>query len=476
MLDWTKLLSSKRLPKKDAVDNALKEKHVSNEHRTAIERDYDRILFSTPVRRLADKTQVFPLEKNDSVRTRLTHSFEVSNLARSMGTALVHGTDIFNGFPRAVRDVPAILAAIGLAHDLGNPPFGHQGENAISTWFKNYFEKNKEITNFSERMKGDFTRFEGNAQTLRVVTKLQVLNDNRGLNLTLATLAALIKYPVPSNKVDKTKQHSKKFNYFISEDDVIESIRTETGLSEGIRHPLTFIMEACDDIAYSVLDIEDSVKKNIVSVSDIIFWLQNRKNKDETQDLTIRKVVDDTFRDFEEYKTLGLSAAEFNDVCTQKFRVHAIAAMVNAVLDRYPLVVADMLNGTYQKELIADSRAAALRDALKEFAKTHSYVHPSVLRIELQGYNTIHGLMDIFWKAIRGTKDGNSNPYDTYVYNKISENYRRVADNSSVASSPYGHPLYRDFQLLTDMVSGMTDGFAMSFYKELQSLKSKSSV
>jgi dGTPase len=172
--------------------------------RTEHERDYDRILFSAPVRRLADKTQVFPLDEDDSVHTRLTHSHEVSNLARSIGVNLAFNDRVFPSEVVPQRNVPAMLAAAGLAHDLGNPPFGHQGETSIQDWF----EQNRERV-FPERcgladvMQQDFLRFEGNAQTLRLLTRLQILNDDYGLNVTYGTLAALMKYTVGSSAARK---------------------------------------------------------------------------------------------------------------------------------------------------------------------------------------------------------------------------------------------------------------------------------
>ena len=178
--------------------------------REELERDYDRILFSAPVRRLADKTQVFPMERNDSVRTRLTHSHEVSNLARSIGVRLAHNhrREVFGDLAdqlKVERTVPALLAAVGLAHDLGNPPFGHQGEQSIREWFK--------LRAWDDQ---DFLGFDGNCQTFRLLTRLQFLNDEFGLNLTVATLAALLKYPVFSD----TESHSfKKFGIFRTERD-----------------------------------------------------------------------------------------------------------------------------------------------------------------------------------------------------------------------------------------------------------------
>ena len=249
-LNWNKLLCSER--RKDNHDKP--ESMETGIGREEIERDYDRILFSAPTRRLADKTQVFPMEKNDSVRNRLTHSLEVSNLARSIGIRLAfnHRDPIWGNSAdelKVERTVPALLAALGLAHDLGNPPFGHQGEKSIGQWFRKKGIGGK-----------DFKNFDGNCQTFRLLARLQILNDDYGLNLTYATLAGMMKYPVFSS----TSCHRyKKFGLFKSEKDVAGDVWNATGLDEGIRHPMAYVMEACDDIAYSVIDAEDTVKKTM---------------------------------------------------------------------------------------------------------------------------------------------------------------------------------------------------------------------
>jgi dGTPase len=215
MLDWSLLLNSARfgtllrpapetpgLPKPDSLLDT----------RTEIERDFDRILFSTPVRRLGDKTQVFPLEKIESVRTRLTHSHEVANLRRSIGTYLAYNKLAHLDGLQVKRNVPSILAAIGLGHDIGNPPFGHQVEEAIRSWVKRreldlFYKSGLENTRLSDRfnseaaqdlegfppnLKADFLNFEGNAQTVPIMTRLQVVEDDLGLNLCFGTLARII--------------------------------------------------------------------------------------------------------------------------------------------------------------------------------------------------------------------------------------------------------------------------------------------
>lgn len=434
--------------------------------RTEIERDYDRILFSTPVRRMADKTQVFPLERNESIRTRLTHSHEVANLARSIGISLVHNDNQFQDVAQRYRDVPALLATIGLAHDLGNPPFGHQGENAIQSWFRDYQDTVFDDS-LTEAQKRDFLKFEGNAQTLRILTRLQVINDDFGLNMTFASLAGLMKYPAPSDKVDKKNGVSyKKFGFFQSEKEIVNQIWNETGLDEGRRHPLTYIMEACDDIAYSVLDAEDAVKKGLVSYSDLITYLSHEANDDSV----VSQVISYAEKKNSEHRSLGLSFSELNDISMQMFRVSAIHEMVMAVTQTFLNNEAQIMQGQLTKELIEISPAHKLRNLLKAFDKAFVYSNRAILEVELTGYNTIRRLMDIFWDAIKNGKlDGAGarpefdSPYHRYVYSRISENYRRVFEGHS--SMPIR---YRQLQLITDMVSGMTDSYALALLSELE--------
>jgi len=481
-LDWKKLLNSTR--RKDLDSDATAILANVGGTRTEIERDYDRILFSTPVRRLADKTQVFPLEKNDSVRNRLTHSHEVSNLARSVGVALVYGENALPKEDQEKRDIPSMLAAIGLAHDIGNPPFGHQGEKAIGSWFKdnpNTLDFQLCETNIIDavtitRMKGDFLRFEGNAQAFRILTKLQILNDQYGLNLTVGTLAALMKYPTTSDKTDENKVPLKKFGCFHSEIDCCYEVWEQTELKGGVRHPLAYIMEACDDIAYSVLDVEDAIKKALVSYRDLINYLQNL-NSDKPSDkealLLLERVIEQSEKKHKVHKQEDLSPAEINDISMQMFRVYAIHAMITSITETFTSEYGDIMSGAFEGDLIGGSKAKVLCKGLKKFAFKNAYQTQNVLELELEGYRIIRSLMDMMWPAIemRGNpitqKKHQGNPFERYVYGRISENYRRVFEDKNNTL-----PLnYKRCQLLADMVSGMTDSFAIDFETELAKLR-----
>jgi dGTPase len=460
-LDWGKLLSEKRLPSSVARDEVRPGWLVASRRET--ERDVDRILFASPVRRLGDKTQVFPLERNEHVRNRLTHSHEVSNLARSIGTHLVHsdlgarivaearetlGSDCDE---RVRRAIPAILAATGLAHDLGNPPFGHQGENSIRAWFADREGKlftgssdpcfistdqrdaaRTDVRKLGDAHRQDFLLFEGNAQTLRTVTRLQVVKDHRGLNLTFGTLAALMKYTVGSDTVSKSRPATKKVGYFASELPLMEAIWQETGLGSGVRHPLAFIMEACDDIAYSVVDAEDAVKKQIVSFHDLVAWLRR-----DGSDALIDWVLTTTEVAVQDAIASQLPPAELNDVSMQLFRAYAITAMVSATITSFEQNYDPIMTGEMERALLDASAAATLVGRLKKFDHAHAYSHRRVLELELEGHGVIQRLMTMLWHGITERTsyiDVGSNrttPFARYAYGRISENYRRVFEGGA---------------------------------------------
>jgi dGTPase len=218
-----------------------------------------------------------------------------------------------------------LLAAVGLVHDLGNPPFGHQGEVAIQSWFKDY--EGDVLSRLStEQQKQDFKKFEGNAQGFRLVTRLQLLNDNFGLDLTYATLAAMMKYPTCSDQTNKARAATKKHGFFASEQEIAERVLERTGLELGKRHAAAYIMEACDDIAYVVLDVEDAVKKGLASFPDLMAYLRCHGKH-----AIVEKLIRDSEEKHEAYRRNStLSPDELNDVSMQRFRVFAIGTMVRA--------------------------------------------------------------------------------------------------------------------------------------------------
>lgn len=452
MLSWDKLLNQVRRKELSGSTESM----GTGAGRTEFERDYDRILFSAPTRRLADKTQVFPMEENDSVRTRLTHSHEVSNLARSIGVRLAfeHADEVFGSKHEELkvkRNVPSLLAAVGLAHDLGNPPFGHQGEVAIQQWFGE--------TDTEDRIENDFREFDGNAQTFRLLTRLQLLNDQFGLNLTLGTLAALIKYP--SVYGSSNKGGFKKYGIFKSEERIIQEVWMHTGLREGVRHPLAYVMEACDDIAYSIIDAEDTVKKGYASFYDLMDYLDSHDENDEV----IKGVIEAARKKNREFKRDKLSSSELNDMSMQMFRVQAIKEMIIAATDVFVENINKIMEGSIEPgfELIKKSRCAQLCKAAKNFDNQYGYQHKEVLRLELQGNNFIKDMMRMLWRGISKGEKSND-PFERYVFGAISENYRRIYHAT-------GQSDYDKRQLLCDVISGMTESHLIKKHDEFRSLE-----
>jgi dGTPase len=455
MLTWGKLLNQTRRKELSGNNETL----GTGINRTEFERDYDRILFATPTRRLADKTQVFPMEENDSVRNRLTHSHEVSNLARSIGVRLAfdHADQVFGEFHEQLqvkRNVPSLLAAVGLAHDLGNPPFGHQGEVAMQEWFN--------LRNTNQEIDIDFVKFDGNAQTFRLLTRLQVLNDQFGLNLTVGTLAALLKYPsvYGSTEMGGFKKHG----IFNSEKEIVGQVWEQTGLSAGVRHPLAYVMEACDDIAYSIIDAEDTIKKGYASFYDLIDFLESTNDDDVTKDVISTAKAKNI-----EFKRENLSSRELNDISMQMFRVKAIAVMVNDATDVFVKNVPKMMSGEIEAgfELIKKSNCAHLCKTVKSFDLRFGFQHKDVLKLELKGSNYITSMMDMVWSAIQ-YPNSSAKPFERFVFGEISENYRRVYESSDKS-------LYNQYQLLCDVVSGMTENYLINKHDLFVSLKNAAS-
>lgn len=433
------------------------------EHRSPYQRDYDRLLFSSPVRRLADKTQVFPLEPNDSVRTRLTHSHEVSNLARSIGARLDnHGHGLSCGQSGiSITEILAILQSIGLAHDLGNPPFGHQGEKAISNWFSARTDLLEEIP---VRLRNEFVKFEGNAQTLRILTRLQQGVGEFGLDLTVATLAALMKYPVPCDKTGESPE-SKKYGFFETERQTVEAIWKRTGLSEGKRHPLAWIMEAADDIAYSVLDVEDAIKKGIISPEDVYFTLKSDIRND------CGPVCLQLKEDFKRIRELRPNAtvAAAREIKAGYLRTRLIDQLIDEAVASY-ISQRSAIEGLLPARGLLDESKLCKR--LKRIAREHAFSSTAVTRVEANGASALSQLMTFFWDSIRtrdDIEDLDSRRYEKYAYgwSLFSDNYKSVAV-INFNNCTRELRTYHECKLLSDMISGMTDGFAMTLHRTLQ--------
>ena len=460
-MDWQNLLNKdRRRPSTNPGD-----------HRAEFERDWDRAIFSTPVKRLQDKTQVFPLDPNESVRTRLTHSLEVSSVARGLGMAVGQWLLKENEIqPRWERFIEAIAATCGLVHDIGNPPFGHSGEDAIRYWFETRFKKDGEapaddplhkLLDNKPQLVADFRNFEGNAQALRLLTKLQILADFYGLNLTYGTLSASCKYLAPSNGLRNDDHGYSKPGYFAGEEDIVEMIREKTGTGPA-RHPITFLVEAADDAVYSVADIEDAVRKRIMT------WPDVRAQLEEDADSAIKEAIE------QGENILKAGAAEVPkglpcDVHASAFRTASIAVVVKAVVEAFKKQYGSIMSGGYKNELIQDSEAATLVHRLKDIARRRAYVTSPNLKLELMGRRVICDLMDVFWEGAQKLPvEGPAKPrsFSGKAGALLSENYRRVFQHW-VREQKQLPENYHRLLLVTDYVSGMTDTFATELHREL---------
>lgn len=448
---------------------------IQSDGRNPFENDYGRLISSSPIRRLQDKTQVFPLEQSDYIRTRLTHSLEVSFIASSIGqsieTILINKGEIeekFKGY------LSSLLRVSGLIHDLGNPPFGHFGEEAVKNFFEYYFESEdykryeKEIQNLknsnepilTEEEKKDFSNFDGNVQTLRILSKLYYFGDEYGYNLTYSTLASCVKYPsnsIEGNKGKSSTEISKrKFGYFVTEKNTFNTINEYLNL-KGKRSPIVYLMEAADDIAYSAADIEDGIKLNIVNIYDVktIFEENLNENKDE-----VLKELDKLLNEYKENKI-------DESIVIQKFRIFTQRIMIKNIIDTFEDEYESIMNGTFEYEIIDRSKASDIRKAYKEL-QFKVFDDKNILKKEIAGWEAIYGLLKILVKASRSKNFKSAgNTYEARIFKLISSSHRYVYENVE----KYENIEYKKLQMITDFISGMTDTYAINLYQELKGIK-----
>jgi dGTPase len=459
-MDWQKLLNRER-PRKSTL---------GEDHRQDFERDFDRAVFSTPVKRLQDKAQVFPLDPCDAVRTRLTHSLEVSSVARGLGTAigrwLCEKKAVRPGQDRAIE---AIAATCGLIHDLGNPPFGHAGEDAIRLWFQTRFEPQEftKLLDSRPQLFNDFLQFEGNAQSLRLVGKLQILADFHGLNLTFGTLSASCKYTARSDEADQNSpNHAKrKPGHFASENDLVERIREATGTGDH-RNPLTFLVEAADDIVYSVADVEDGVKKGILTWKDVEDTLSTEMGG--APDI-LKHVLDRKYTILKAGRACVPKDLDGN-AHMAAFRTAAIKALVDYAADTFKQQYDDIMNCSFHSNLVSrEGQLHPLVDALKLIGRERIYCTSSTLKLELMGKKVIGDLMDIFWdgaKKLPIDKPPKTKDFPGKAGALLSDNYRSVFQHFASTNKDLPESYHR-LQLVTDYVCGMTDSFAKRLHAEL---------
>lgn len=436
----------------------------NDDSRNPFENDFTRVIFSSSFRRLQDKTQVFQLDKGDFVRTRLTHSMEVSSLGRSIGLSLENRL-IEDGLLSEEKRgmIPSIIATAGLVHDLGNPPFGHFGESAIQSFFKEWFVSHPEIAGqLTPAERADLENFDGNVQTFRVLRKLHYLKDRDGMNMTFAVLATVIKYPYSSlegNQKTSKELSRKKFGYFQSEKEDFEQLREIFPMEK--RYPLTFMLEAADDIAYSVADIEDACKKDIITADDI---------RDFLNESLVDVMLSEEERDAD---FLGLFNRLYDevhhgyknslDLAVQQFRIVAQRFMIQAVITEFMNNIDSIIDGSYDKDLLENSYASNLRNAFKMIGK-RIFSHKSIIENEIVGYSTMRYLLEEFIQATL-TEGQGANPTHCRFYDLISSNYRFIYENFTSRS------LYNRLQLAVDYISGMTDNFALKRYRKFRGIE-----
>lgn len=470
-IDWEKYLNSDRYRTSQFAKR--KEKNPE-ELRTPFESDYGRVIFSSAIRRMHDKTQVMPLSTGDSVHTRLTHSLEVMSIAYSLGIALCRDKDFCATYKENAinyeRDIPMILKTAALVHDIGNPPFGHFGETIIQNYFKKYLEKRR----ITDEQALDFTCFDGNAQGFRILTRLQYLGDLAGLNLTYATLAAYTKYPNIGN-IDKTYIGKTKHGVFTSESDILQTMAESCNLikDDGSykRHPLSFLVEAADTISYNIMDIEDGLSMGWYGFEDIINFIKE-EYRDKYDDLD---------------KQLGISKIQ-NDFPNdekrqmQEFRVSVISRQTNRVIRTYKENLQEIDEGSYSEELLKDGDDFS--KTLGKFATRYIFPNKQIELIELTGHSVITGLLDklLFYafdadKNIRNRFKSviSDSAIRTVIHTKEAEVRQqdyKYYQKKEILDFDFGEvDEYLRLRAIVDFISGMTDKYAVNLYQKLSGLK-----
>ena len=452
MMKWEDLLSLKRY---GDVNKRLRIEQ--DETRSGFDVDYDRLIFSTPFRNLQDKTQVIPLSKSGFAHTRLTHSLEVSSVGRSLGRIV--GAEIIKRHPQLKKihgynssDFGAIVAAACLAHDIGNPPFGHSGEKAIGEYFKigNGRKFQVDLTS-GEWM--DLTNFEGNANGFRLLTDSNQGVEG-GIRLSYATLGAFTKYPKESlPKYDAPiSVIEKKYGFFQTGKESFNDVAKELKLmrfrdndhNNWVRHPLAFLVEAADDICYSIIDFEDGLNLGLIPEEYALEYL-------------IPIVKDNLIK--EKYFQMKLDTDRYSYL-----RALAIGELVDDVYNIFIQNEEAILNGTFTKSLIDLSKYKAAVEDIKKTTMERVYKSRKVVEIEAAGFIVLAGLMDVFINAVNNLYENNPTSYDGLILDLLPTEY--IGDNRQPDES-----LYKRVLKVCAYVSSMTDSYAISLYKKLKGIE-----
>ncbi len=436
-MNWQQLLSSQR-------PNQQRNFHELS--RSAFEQDYDRIIFSHPFRRLQDKTQVHPLPEDDFVHTRLTHSLEVSSVGRSLGKKV--GEIILNKNPdlskhTSLFDFGAIVAAGSLAHDLGNPPFGHSGEDAISDFFIHHpFGKSLQAK-VTEAQWADLINFEGNAQGFRILNKKEY-----GFKLTHATLGAFTKYPCPAlfNGRDKSKKSQKKYGFFATEATLFKEVADQIGLVNKdkfvwSRHPLAFLVEAADDICYSIIDLEDGCRLGLLTFDEVIgLFSPILKDKLDKKKLSYKSGLNEK---------LGI------------LRAMVIGELIEATTKVFIENEENILNGTFDEALTDQCEHKGALKTINKISVEKIYRARHVVEIEAAGFEILPGLLEEFGKASDALLKKNLEK----KYINLSKLFP-IETTQAILAKPDN--IYLQFREVVDFISGLTDKHALSLYRKIK--------
>ncbi|MCK6391627.1 MAG: dNTP triphosphohydrolase [Azonexus sp.] len=438
---WEKLLSADRIGAGTAPGTP---------ERTAFQQDYDRIVFTSAFRRMKDKTQVFPLSKSDYVRTRLTHSLEASCVGRSLGAVVGREIIARHGLPEVESgDFGAIVAAACLAHDIGNPPFGHAGEDAIREWFRSSGLLERHA--FTPAQRADFERYEGNAQGFRIVSRLQSPANPGGLQLTSAVLATFTKYPRPSAvDVDLDGKSGKKFGFFQQDADNFARVARSTGLVERIpgtawrRHPLAFLVEVADDTCYLIVDLEDAARLGFVSYRDAECLLGDLAGN------SINGGRLDRLHDPKER--------------LEYLRAKAIGRLLESAAAVFLENEEAILNGHFDEELLEQSPIAHPLQAVLKLAKETIYTARPALEIETAGFEVLGALLALFTEAVEARAGVPGTRFTTRERMLLK---LLPAQFLGHGGEPDADPYVRLLQV-ADFVAGMTDSYAVDMYRKLK--------
>ena len=471
-MNWQMLLSAKR------IGNYRRTSSSDEDLRSEFEKDYHRIIGSSSFRRLQDKTQVFALDKSDFIRTRLTHSLEVSSFARSLGQNIAQyilDNHLDRDFTIETKyEMCEILQCAGLIHDIGNPPFGHFGEEAIRDWFRRnlpaFTFRGQKITDLLEdQMLEDLYLYEGNAQALRQVTKLHFLVNENGMNLTYALLNTIIKYPVPSVNADSNSVNIayRKPGYFAAEQDLYYKISKEMGTT-GRRHPLTFILEAADDIAYKTADIEDAFKKGFISYEKLRQELITARDAAKAKSSSLDPVVI-LDRQYQTAVKHGLSNPKQYAVQNMTARLHS--ALIFCATYGFTSNYLRIMDGTYTNDLFQGTYGEWVMDALGDIAYRYAFLSGQILEMEVSAGTILNNMMDRFVPAVLYyDTDVPLSMMDSKFIRLISENYRQVYHIYSRRCEREEEKLYLRLLLVTDFISGMTDSYAKDLYQRMNGI------